>query len=570
VRSYSHLSRLLGFALFLFLACIAVVPLLSRGINPYDEGVVALGAEQILHGRRPAVDFYTPYGPGVFYTVAAAYRLFGTRLLVERWIAGLLIIFTGVFAYLLLIGRTRASSTDAARPNGDTQPVRHPELFGAVFEGQFLPFFTGLLIVLMLVCGWWYTPLNGGALALMMLAGLALQRGLVTGSPGWATAAGVVIGLTLLWRLTFGGALLIASSLTWILTVTGDTAADRERDRRSGLLAMVAAAAAIAVPVYAGLIHAGGERALKSLLVWPLTSTGAADLGWPPFRLRSPSGSPALISQLADATHGAPYYYGIAAVALILLRLPLGALTAADRQLGLWLLILLVPMFVYANGRTDYTHITPLLTFSLLLAALAIASGLSVRDRRRPAGWKAFGLLIWSASVLLLVPTVLMSWPAIRWSAGRGPLELPGPRGAGVYAPYRFSRNYRALVPMVHHHVAPAQAIFSGTRRHDVFLTNDTLIYFLAERRPATFYWCLDANLTTSVPVQEEMVSELARGGVAAAVIWTAPAPTEQNRGSQSSGVLLLDEWLKREFEPIRLTGLQYDLWVRKGLAGGR
>src|SRR6476619_2215260 len=80
-------SPAFGLAGVLLLCTLAVAPLPSRMINPYDEGMVAYGAERVLHGHQPAVDFYSPYGPGVFYLIAAAYRLFGTRLLAERWVA---------------------------------------------------------------------------------------------------------------------------------------------------------------------------------------------------------------------------------------------------------------------------------------------------------------------------------------------------------------------------------------------------------------------------------------------------------------------------------------------------
>src|SRR3954452_5779330 len=106
----------LGLAAVLLLSFLIVLPMVPRTINPYDEGMVAYGAERVLNGHRPAVDFYSPYGPGVFYLIAAAYRLFGTRLLVERWVAALLLVAVGGLAYLLLAARRDTSGAGAPMP----------------------------------------------------------------------------------------------------------------------------------------------------------------------------------------------------------------------------------------------------------------------------------------------------------------------------------------------------------------------------------------------------------------------------------------------------------------------
>lgn len=602
-----------GLLLVLLLSLAVVTPLVPRMINPYDEGMVAYGAERVLQGQRPAVDFYSPYGPAVFYLVAGAYRIFGTRLLVERWVAALLLVAIGGLCYLLLEMRGRTGTASEAADPPATPPGAPPdgsktaasedsgqaanagsrsgrwhalrEIRHAVAAGV-----TAVTVVLMLASGWWYTPVNGGSLALLLLSGVALQRGLASGAPGWAAAAGAAAGLALVWRLAFGGALLIANGVAWALTVAGDTDEARRQNRNVGLVALVGAAVAIALPVYAGLIAAGGQRTLLSLLVWPLTSTGSANLPWPPLSLKPPEDASSL-EWLTAVTHGANFYYLAVTLLLMLWRLPLGPLSAVDRRLGLWLALMLPPMFLYANGRTDYLHVTPLQLFSLLLAAVLVvpagrpdterqATGpggtraehdgsigwrLARRDLLR-SGWKGMGLAIWVASLLVLAPSFLYSAKQIWASPGRTPLELPGPRGAGVYAPYRYSRQYRVLVPLIQHHVAPAQSIYSGTTRHDVYLTNDILLYFLAERNAATYYWCLDAGVTSSAPVQQQMLAEMARGGVAMVVKWTAPKEGEQNAGGRSSGVRLLDDWLAREFVPMRVPGVMYDVRIRQGL----
>jgi hypothetical protein len=545
------LARLAGLTIVLLLSTAAVAPLVPGGINPYDEGLVAYGAEQVLQGHPPAADFYCPYGPGVFYVVAAAYRLFGIRLLVERWVAGLLLILIGGVGYTLLVERGPAGRSRMAE--GSDSLVTRP----AVVEARRLAIsaVTAVLAVLLLLSWWWYPSVNSGALALILLSGLALQRGLATGSPGWASLAGALAGAVLLWRLAFGAALLMTNGLSVALAARGEKP-DGSRWRRIALPLLVGAAILVALPIYVALVERGGKRTAQSLFVWPLVSTQAADLSWPFFTTDPPAGDDSVLAVFASLTHGAGFYYVIVALALVGWRLSLRSLTAEDRQLGLWLLLLLPPLFLYANGRTDYVHVTPLLTISLLLGALAVDSALDV-----PAAsprWRMAGLWVWIVSMLLLAPTALFhwrdQWNRVDWTSG----ELPGPRGAGVYASARFSHQYRALFPQLRRHVAPGQAIFSGTLRHDRFLTNDNLLYFLAERPAATYFWCLDAGVTTSPPVQEQMVRELTRQRLGAAVLWLMPGAGKPSADAQRPGARRLDEWLRRQFTPQWDSKLSY------------
>ena len=84
--SGNHLFRsptiLLCFWSFLGIAYVSSVLLQPAGI--YDEGLIVTGAARILHGQVPYRDFYTGYPPGQFYTIAGAFKVFGTDLLAER------------------------------------------------------------------------------------------------------------------------------------------------------------------------------------------------------------------------------------------------------------------------------------------------------------------------------------------------------------------------------------------------------------------------------------------------------------------------------------------------------
>ena len=75
-----------GLAL-LFLAIVTAVYVLVVLLAPprfYDEGLIVSGAQRILQGQHPYVDFNSGYPPGQFYTIALVFRIFGSSLLTGR------------------------------------------------------------------------------------------------------------------------------------------------------------------------------------------------------------------------------------------------------------------------------------------------------------------------------------------------------------------------------------------------------------------------------------------------------------------------------------------------------
>lgn len=499
-------------------------------LNPYDEGVIAYGAEQVLKGRRPGVDFYVPYSPGAFYAVAAAFKLFGTRLLVERCVGAAAILAVVALGFALLVLGWRAGRV-----------VTTPVLLASAAAG---------MAGLMLGVGW-FSPVTGGALALFLLSGLAVIAAAPRGGVRRAFVVGLTIGLLMLWRLDFGLGALAAAGVTWMACAgrgveRGGPPARTARSLFAGILALGAGAAVVALPPFWALLSAGGARAANSLLWWPLLGTKAAELPWPPL-LPGPMppapAEPALLERLAHATGGWPFYFPALAVALAAPRfLGWRTLTPPDRAAGVWLLASAVPLFVYASGRTDYAHVLPLLVVSFLLAAWGAGT---------PEGRPRLQAIAFVAGLLLLIWQPLAHLSRVPPAELLPMMALPGPRGAGVYPNLPFGMQYQRIVRALHEVVPPEGRIFSGTPRHDLFLTNDIMLYFLAERDAGTYYWCLDAGVTTSEPVQREMVAELQASQTRAAVLWLIAQNPEANLGAQSSGVTLLDDFLKERFRSV-------------------
>lgn len=72
--------------------------LYDYGLAVYDEGFIVTGAQEILRGRIIYKDFFKEYTPGNFMLPALLFKLFGTNILIERFV----MIFVRATSVLLL------------------------------------------------------------------------------------------------------------------------------------------------------------------------------------------------------------------------------------------------------------------------------------------------------------------------------------------------------------------------------------------------------------------------------------------------------------------------------------
>jgi hypothetical protein len=113
------------------------------------------------------------------------------------------------------------------------------------------------------------------------------------------------------------------------------------------------------------------------------------------------------------------------------------------------------------------------------------------------------------------------------------------------------SAEYAALIAYVRETTAPTEAIFSGVADTSRLLMNDTMVYFLTARRPATRFMEMEPGLSNTAAGQQEIVAELEREHVRTIVLWRRLS-SEPNRTAVSNGVTTLDDYVRRNFALTR------------------
>ena len=316
------------FGTLLALAAVAALFLLHGVYDRlafYDEGIVLAGAERVLEGEAPYVDFWTIYPPGQFYLVALVFGIFGKSMLVER------LFDLAVRVLLCLVAYRLVRDLSTRRHALGTFAMMLVWLGYSRYSAY--PTYPALLAVLLGV-GW-------------LLRHLERQR------PGWLYAAAASVVVAVLFRHDVGAMAGLAFAAVLAL------------DRRWRSLArycVVGLAAAVAV---GALFQAafGLDRVLRHLLEVPYRVF--AEYRWVPYPDSSTKGF------LAFYIFPAAVIAGLATTALAVVRRRFDAPTmwgvgALSLFGGLTLLLLRV--------RSDTVHLLPCAVVAVMLAPLLLAA----------------------------------------------------------------------------------------------------------------------------------------------------------------------------------------------------
>jgi hypothetical protein len=211
------------------------------------------------------------------------------------------------------------------------------------------------------------------------------------------------------------------------------------------------------------------------------------------------------------------------------------------------LVILGVFSFNLARVRADMIHGMGMLLISYAVAAALVASAWA---SRRP--WR-----IPAAAAIAVVGWVSISTPLYQLSTyvrGRAPVTPCRSCGADREAAGAYLNS---VVP-------PGGRIYVGCGRHDIVFANEPILYHLAHRLPGVKYHVLDPGVATTLEAQREMVAGLERHGVQWLVLSIAfDEFREPNLSSVSSGVTVLDDYIRAHYRVDRTFGPNLTVWKR-------
>lgn len=502
-----------AFALGMLLCLVAAPPT----INPYDEGLVAYGAQRVLAGEVPYRDFWTMYGPGAFYAGAGLYRLFGADLLAIR-LMGFAAKTLVAIAAAVLAGRFSTPRRAALLGGG----VLAMEI--AVGQPAF-PVFPALALIL------W---------------GFVLVTSARPGRLAWP-GAGVLFGLAALFRHDLGAYAVVAVALA--LAGAEGLAPPGRRNGRAALAriaALVAGALVVVVPVAGALIAvAGWDRMFFNLIYVPAAiypQVRALPLGGislPLSRIRA--------ADLENLPTLAPFIAAAATALAIAARArgERGADRRGDFALPLLLLIATLVFSLKGIVRSTNLHMIQASVLAALSLLWALEAGPAATRLRKGLGVVAGVLLlaVAAAGVAECVGGIARLGGPDGTIALCGAKAVPGARCAMI------DPDEAGVLAFIAAHSAPDDPLYIGPGRHDRIFANDLSLYFLAGRPSVTYWHDAHPGIQTAAPIQRQIVAALDRHCAALVVLddqWNAEPELDRQR--IGPGALVLDRHIAAHY----------------------
>jgi hypothetical protein len=535
---------LLCFGFIFLLSFLYLTLCMVRYVNAYDEGIILFGANRVMDGDIPHRDFYANYGPAQFYIIAGLFKLFGPSILIERVWDTLVRSLLAVLVFAVADRFTRRGIALLATA-------------ASVTWLGFLGFYS-------------YTVFP--ALAASLASVLFLIRPARSPRPRLGPLwAGLCMGLAALFRYDIGVAGFACGFCILILQrfVSHADNAGASPLLRAGL-AFGAGFGIVTVPV---AIAFGICGAMPDLIfdAFAFPAQFYAKTRSLPFPTLA-----ALRAWPTDFSVYIPLFIIISGTATILdiVRAQRDGLRRRPLHMDGRLLVPLVALLLltivyFAKGsvRVSPVHMAMALIVSLTLLAV-LAQPIPAR------GWFSRALL---AACVLLAATYTYFCAVdgyhravenIAWATTASTWQLPAtwrpppegtcrmPAGLERLACFPVSPDMAETIRYVQQNTSPNAPIFVGLARHDKIFANDVLLYFAVNRKSATKWHHFDPGLQTSYSIQQEMVAELRRAKPKLIVLearWTDAQ--EPNDSANSSGVTLLDDYIKSAFKPVAWFG---------------
>jgi hypothetical protein len=529
---------------------------MNRTVDLTDEGLVLFGAERVLNGDVPHRDFFTLYGPGQFYLLAALFKLFGSSVLVERAWDTVVRCISVVLVFIVV--------RQAAPPRAALLAATASLVWLASFGYHGYPIFPALAVVLGGVA--LLAPVLAGAMVTSRLLGAGACAGVVAmfrydiGLAVFATECVVVAlsgwcgGVTIIARLwgavrgvlRFGAGFVIVVMPIAVAFAISGVLPDLMFDVVTYPVQSYVKMRSLPFPEIRELWWHPREPAvyLQLAVYLPLLvcAAAASNLIGTAWSRRSHASAPESIGPQPAHRVVSPWML-LLLVALTLALFGKGVVRVQDVHMGMALVTSLALMGVLAQpapgqrliGRST---VVIALLITALFTGLRLSSGLQFA--RQNIAW-ASDPASWTRSATGIPP-----------AAG----SCSVPIGLSRLACFRITPEMMQTVLYVEERTAPGDTVFSGLSRHDRIFVNDILLYFATNRRSATKWHELVPGLQTKVPVQEEMVRELqvARPKL---IVLTSKWENyqEQNDSVLSSGVTILDDYLRHAYEPVASFG---------------
>ena len=488
----------------------------------YDEGFAVFNATRIINGEVPYKDFWTIYPPGQFYILAIIFKTFGTNLIVAR-------VYDTMVRFVIVICSY---------------------LIAKKITSQTLALLVSAITTLLLGFADSYAYAVFPAMALSLLSILGMLQYTQTGLRRWALSAGLLIGMTTLFRWDIGlytgisVALTILFSHFFQMTQESKPPAKELLKPSELLMTLSGAALLIIVPCYSYLIYRSGFSNLwTQAVIFP--TTVLHEVRWLPYPSLIPSSLPftlgvfPFIATNSEFSNWLRFYCTSGLIWHSVLRIQFfpSSKTYRFNCIFFW------NNSAYHSGRYRYLlkRLADTIT-SMFYQARLSHSLWSFRLFAVEYELNIHNLVLryYFVTAVIVLAVFYFLFPLRNFLILTKNFSPWGcysriDRAGCIY----LSKEQEQAVEFIKLHTQVGESIFVGNRRHDLISINDVGFYFLSNRLSATKYHDLFPGVATTRPVQEEIVNDIKLKSLDWIVLVNFES-REPNASAVSSGVHVL------------------------------
>lgn len=519
----------------------------NQGIGIYDEGLTVYGAMRVLNGDQPYRDFWSLYAPAQFYLLAGLFKLFGASIIVER-ISSIMIMFI-LSAIVYFITRRLVS-----------QKVALITLFIMVTWLDSLKMFASPTLP---------------ALLFSLSSSLCLLNFLFQKRRLWLILSGLLVGVATLFRHDFGFYTFLSEMLVVISFVL---IAPREMSPANRILGAIRAGfyylLGMVFILLPGLIFLVSvvplDELIYDLVIFPITIYPKVRFLPYPAPFPNPAhiftGDLSPLSYAKSTLYRIPFYFPFLMYMLGIIMLMIKMCKSKDRwaKIEVWGIILFILLgimfFNQARVRSDIWHLLPTFIPAVILFSILLHDIPKTMKNGRFTHW--FLVLMMLAAISVVSKPILQKVRSASSFFSSPTFSFDLERARGINWDQK-GIPYQKAIEYVQRNVPEGERIFVGNVRHDRIVINDIMFYFLSNRHSSTKYNELHPGLATTATVQEEIVNDIEMHQVRYIVLRDDENVQEPNESGRSSGVNILDNFIREKFKLVQQFG-NYAIWKRK------
>lgn len=514
-------------------------------IDVHNEGVSVYTAIRILNGEVPYRDFYTGFPSAESYIFAFLFKIFSPSLLVER-------VYSTITNFLIIVCSCWITKK---------------------LVSQKFALISWFLTTMWIVPFGYYGYAVPHVLLFSLLSCICIIKFILQERHWGILLAGILTGIATFFRLDIGGYVFISSSIVLISFMLSKRYITHTKKFFESLhiwgkyLIGNIITMLFIILLFLFIYNIPFQRLISDLITPTRTIPQFYSLPYPtlfPDPTQVITGRQTPFQYIITSLERIPFYFPFAIFAIIIFKI---GVCMRRRRLSkeewsiFYLLLLGITFFNRVRIRSDSAHLLPVIIYSIILFCFLVSDFIQ-KDKI-----KIYGMRLFLYFVIFLI-IISLSLDFFRTTAATffvSPIVTPLglKRAKGIYLLPHHTKSLQDAVKFIQKCVPEEQKIFVGNSRHDRSSINDAMFYFLAERNSATKYHLLDPTLIPTYPVQIEIINELNKFNVNYIVLWDgAEDIIEPNESGKSSGVTVLDDFIKYNYELIKCFG-HYTIYKR-------